>query len=195
MRGISGKNSDFDHAIQPQDAASLTRRSFTGAPPVERRFFEGGFAGFLSEAPPAPPTRRAPPRLGAGDRRPPLRGARRPGAPFPSHISRLGISAAWHRRRAGMLGRFLRANYSPPPPWPPFWGVPGAHRPVRGPPPDGRPQVAPTDGAPSRRAPRIAVAGRASGNPSSAPMCALGHLPPSGGKARQTAGRPLRQTM
>ena len=25
-----------------------------------RRFFEGGFAGFLSEAPPAPPTRRAP---------------------------------------------------------------------------------------------------------------------------------------
>ena len=88
-------------------------------------FFEGGFAGFLSEAPPAPPTRRAPPRLGAGDHRSPLRGARRPGAPFPSHISRLGISAAWHRRRAGMLGRFAgscgpitaRRRHEPP-----YWG-------------------------------------------------------------------------
>ena len=42
-----------------------------------------------------------PPRLGAGDHRSPLRGARRPGAPFPSHISRLGISEARHRRRPG----------------------------------------------------------------------------------------------
>ena len=40
------------------------RRSITGGSPRgTRRFFEGGFAGFLSEAPPAPPTRRASPFL------------------------------------------------------------------------------------------------------------------------------------
>ena len=40
------------------------RRPITGGSPRgTRRLFEGGFAGFLSEAPPAPPTRRAPPFL------------------------------------------------------------------------------------------------------------------------------------
>ena len=41
----------------------MVARHLLGNPPGTRRFFEGGFAGFLSEAPPAPPTRRAPPFL------------------------------------------------------------------------------------------------------------------------------------
>ncbi len=48
-------------------AGACPRRYLPGYPPgghaAFRRFFEGGFAGFLSEAPPAPPTRRAPPFL------------------------------------------------------------------------------------------------------------------------------------
>ena len=42
----------------------MVARSWEGATPRGTgRFFEGGFAGFLSEAPPAPPTRRASPFL------------------------------------------------------------------------------------------------------------------------------------
>ena len=41
----------------------MVARSWRVPPRGTRRFFEGGFAGFLSEAPPAPPTRRAPPFL------------------------------------------------------------------------------------------------------------------------------------
>ena len=54
----------------------------------------------------------------------------------------------------------------------------------------GRPQVAPTDDAPSRRAPRIAVTGRASGNPSSVICSANATFPPKGGRLRADDIRP-----
>ena len=45
------------------------RRSITGGSPRgTRRFFEGGFAGFLSEAPPAPPKRGLLAAVGCTDR-------------------------------------------------------------------------------------------------------------------------------
>ena len=81
-----------------------------------------------------------PPRLGAGDHRSPLRGARRPGAPswhsaaahkacrvIPMRAAR-GAAAPVAQvpiERAAMHGWSLQAGYSPPPPWTPGPGPAG----------------------------------------------------------------------